>query len=161
MDELRNLYQELIVDHNRKPRNYRVMEHPSHLARGNNPLCGDKVVVFLHVEGGKILDISFQGEGCAISTASASLMTQQLKGKTVAEAETLFREFHSAVTSDAGSTRDAAETTERLGKLAVLTGVRSFPSRVKCATLPWHTMQGAPPCPGIPCRVRCTTIHKN
>lgn len=143
MNDLRELYQELIVDHNRKPRNFRAMEHPSHVAHGNNPLCGDKVVVFIKVEDERIADISFQGEGCAICTASASLMTQQLKGKTVAEADALFTDFHAAVTAEPAARETLEETREKLGKLAVLTGVRGFPARVKCATLPWHTMQGA------------------
>lgn len=143
MDDLRTLYQELIVDHNRKPRNFRSMDHPSHLANGNNPLCGDRIIVFVKVEGDQIVDISFQGEGCAISTASASLMTQQLKGKSLAEAKAIFQNFHDTVTSNMGEKLDLDETAKKLGKLAVLAGVRSFPSRVKCATLPWHTMQGA------------------
>lgn len=139
MSELRDLYQELIVDHNKNPRNYGVLADANRRAEGYNPLCGDKVTVYLHVDGDRITDVSFEGAGCAISTASASLMTQAVKGKTVAEAEQLFEAFHAMVTGQDTS----AETTERLGKLAVLAGVREYPSRVKCATLAWHTLHNA------------------
>jgi nitrogen fixation NifU-like protein len=136
MNDLRDLYQEVILDHNKKPRNFHALKPSSHQADGHNPLCGDQVTIYLNVNDGVIEDISFQGRGCAISTASASLMTMTLKGKTVAEAEQLFGQFHDMVTSD-----DAPP--ENLGKLAVFSGVRDYPSRVKCATLAWHAMQAA------------------
>jgi nitrogen fixation NifU-like protein len=139
MSELRDLYQELIVDHNKNPRNYGVLADANRRAEGYNPLCGDKVTVYLHVDGERIGDVRFEGAGCAISTASASLMTQAVKGKTLAEAEQLFADFHAMVTGQEASD-DAAE---RLGKLAVLAGVREYPSRVKCATLAWHTLHNA------------------
>jgi SUF system FeS assembly protein, NifU family len=136
MSGLRELYQEVILDHNRNPRNFRRIEPASHRAQGHNPLCGDRVEVFLLVEDGVVKDIAFEGDGCAISTASASLMTEQLKGKSVAQAQALFDRFHDLLTTE-------AEPTEDLGKLGVLAGVREFPTRVKCATLPWHTLQAA------------------
>ncbi len=136
MDNLRDLYQEVILDHNKRPRNYKVLEPASHQARGHNPLCGDRVTVYLDIEDGVIRNIAFQGQGCAISTASASLMTTALKGKTVVEAEALFGQFHELITSD-------GDPPPELGKLAVLTGVRDYPSRVKCATLAWHALQAA------------------
>lgn len=136
MDNLRDLYQEVILDHNKRPRNFRELEPASHQARGHNPLCGDRVTVYLDVEDDVIKDIAFQGQGCAISTASASLMTTVLKGKTVAEAEALFGQFHELVTHE-------GEPPAELGKLAVLSGVRDYPSRVKCATLAWHAVQAA------------------
>lgn len=137
MDSLRELYQQVILDHNKQPRNFRVLDPASHQAKGHNPLCGDRVTVYLDVDAdGVIQDISFQGQGCAISTASASLMTTMLKGKTQAEADALFNKFHALVTSD-------AEPTDDLGKLTVLGGVREYPSRVKCATLAWHAVQAA------------------
>ncbi|MDD3652019.1 Fe-S cluster assembly sulfur transfer protein SufU [Immundisolibacter sp.] len=139
MSDLRDLYQELIVDHNKNPRNYGVLADANRRAEGYNPLCGDKVTVYLHVDGDRIADVSFEGAGCAISTASASLMTQAVKGKTVAEAEQLFEAFHAMVTGQDTS----EETADRLGKLAVLAGVREYPSRVKCATLAWHTLHNA------------------
>jgi len=135
-DELRDLYQEVILDHNRHPRNFRALPDANRAAVGHNPLCGDRIQVFLQIADGRIQGISFEGSGCAISTASASLMTEALKGKTVAEANELFAGFHELVTQGAG---DA----ERLGKLAVLAGVREFPIRVKCATLAWHTLAAA------------------
>jgi nitrogen fixation protein NifU and related proteins len=134
MSELRELYQEVIFDHYRTPRNYHAMAGANHVAHGHNRLCGDQVTVFLHVEGGVIEDVSFEGTGCAISTASASLMTDALKGKTIDEAEHLFEQFRCMVMNDAGP--DPA-----LGKLDVLAGVREFPARVKCATLAWDTLQ--------------------
>jgi len=137
MSDLRDLYQEVILDHNRNPRNYRIIDPSSHHADGFNPLCGDKVSVYLNVEDGVIRDVSFQGDGCAISTASASLMTESLKGKTVEEARRLFESFHDLVTAD-----HAPEDVE-LGKLEVLAGVKEYPTRVKCATLVWHTLQAA------------------
>ena len=138
MSDLRDLYQEVILDHNKQPRNYRVIDPASHHAKGHNPLCGDQVTVYADVSDGVIRDIAFQGRGCAISTASASLMTEMLKGKTVAEAERLFGEFHDLVTADEGAAPDAG-----VGKLKVLAGVRDYPSRVKCATLAWHALQAA------------------
>ena len=136
MSDLRDLYQEVILDHNKQPRNFRTLEPASHQADGHNPLCGDQVTIYLDVTDDVINDITFQGRGCAISTASASLMTTILKGKTITEAEQLFGKFHDMVTSD-----DALPTD--IGKLAVLGGVREYPSRVKCATLAWHAMQAA------------------
>ena len=137
MSDLRDLYQEVILDHNRHPRNFGKLEDANRLAEGYNPLCGDRVSVFLHIEGDRIQGISFQGSGCAISTASASLMTEALKGRSVEEARKLFHGFHDLLTTD------AAGDAEQLGKLAVFTGVREFPIRVKCATLAWHAVQAA------------------
>ncbi len=138
MFDLKSLYQEVIIDHNRQPRNFRVIEPASRTAEGYNPLCGDKLTVFLQIDGDRITDASFQGTGCAISVASASLMTEHLRDKTLAEAETLFQRFHHFVTQD-----EVSGDTEALGKLAVLGGVREYPSRVKCATLCWHTAHSA------------------
>jgi nitrogen fixation protein NifU and related proteins len=137
MSELRDLYQEVILDHNRRPRNFGPLPAANRRAEGYNPLCGDKVTVFLDVEDGRIRDVAFQGSGCAISTASASLMTEALKGRTVEAARTLFEDFHDMVTTGAG------EGSPELGKLAVFGGVREFPMRVKCATLAWHTLLAA------------------
>lgn len=134
--DLDNLYQELIIDHGTEPRNHHVLENANYDAEGYNPLCGDKVHLYLHLDNNVITDISFIGKGCAISTASASIMTEVLKGKTVAEAVDLFKQFQHLLTSE-----DPAPDT--LGKLSALTGVRKFPSRVKCATLAWHTLQQA------------------
>lgn len=140
MSELEDIYREIILDHNRKPRNFRVLVGANHRAAGVNPLCGDEVIVFMNVEGGVVQDVSFQGRGCAISKASASLMTGSLKGKSVEEVSELFQKFHQLVTSDGdGAGADAAD----LGNLAAFVGVRRFPARVKCASLPWHTMQAA------------------
>lgn len=139
MSELRELYQEVILDHNKKPRNFRVLEDADHLAEGHNPLCGDNVTVYLQMEGDVIKDIAFQGSGCAISKASASLMTTELKGKTQAEAETIFQRFHDLVTGQ----NEGAQDDEALGKLAVFSGVREYPARVKCASLAWHTLHSA------------------
>jgi nitrogen fixation NifU-like protein len=136
MGDLRELYQEVIFDHNRNPRNFRAIEPADRKADGFNPMCGDKVTIFLKLDGGRIADVSFQGAGCAISTASASLMTEALKGRTLAEAEQLFEEFHTALTEPEAHAHD-------LGKLEVLAGVREFPARVKCATLAWHTAHAA------------------
>lgn len=138
-NELRELYQQVILDHNKSPRNFRIIEHPSHQAEGFNPLCGDRIDVFVNVKDGVIYDISFQGKGCAISKASASLMSAIVKGKPVEEAEKLFEKFHDLITGKLGDNPDL----EELGKLAVLAGVREFPSRVKCASLAWHTMINA------------------
>lgn len=132
---LRELYQEVIFDHNRQPRNFHDMPEADHHADGHNPLCGDQLTVYLRIDNDVIEDVSFVGHGCAISTASASLMTEAVKGKTVAEVEALFRDFHALLT-DTPPERD-------FGKLAVLTGVREFPARVKCATLAWHTLHNA------------------
>lgn len=137
MNNLRDLYQEVIIDHNRSPRNYHPLENANHKAEGFNPLCGDKLTLYLIIEDNKIKDASFEGSGCAISTASASLMTENIKNKTLQEAEQIFQDFHLMVT------KEDAEITERLGKLAVLAGVKEFPARVKCATLAWHTLESA------------------
>ena len=139
MSSLRDLYQELIVDHNKNPRNYGVLVDANRQAHGYNPLCGDKITVYLHLDGDRITDLRFEGAGCAISTASASLMTQAIKGKSVPEAEAMFQDFHAMVTGE----DPREETADKLGKLAVLAGVREFPSRVKCATLAWHTLHNA------------------
>ena len=143
MMDLRELYQDIILDHGRKPRNFRRPEHPSHTAQGHNPLCGDRVTVYLTIEGDRIADVAFDGRGCAISTASSSLMTEVLKGKTLAEAEQLFRAFHATVTGheDEAALPDALE--DELDRLAPLAGVRAYPARVKCATLPWHALDAA------------------
>ncbi len=136
-DDLRDLYQEVILDHNRRPRNFGTLPDANRSAEGNNPLCGDRITVHLRVEDDRVQGISFQGSGCAISTASASLMTDALQGKTVAEAHELFRGFHELVT------RGREGDLEEMGKLAVFEGVREFPIRVKCATLAWHTLEAA------------------
>jgi len=136
MASLAELYQSVIVEHDRNPRNFRVLEAASHRAEGRNPLCGDEVAVELRVDdAGRIADIGFQGRGCAISRASASMMTTALKGKTVAEARELFDRFHSMLTA-------GAEQPD-IGKLEVFRGVAQYPMRVKCATLPWHAMKDA------------------
>jgi nitrogen fixation NifU-like protein len=132
-DDLNELYQEVILDHSRKPRNFRVLPEATCSAEGHNPLCGDRFTVFLKLDQGVIQDISFQGSGCAISKASASMMTDQLKGKTVADAKSLFGKYQQMVT-----TGPAAD--ESMGKLKVFEGVRNFPMRVKCAILPWHAL---------------------
>jgi nitrogen fixation NifU-like protein len=138
MADLRDLYQEVILEHSKAPRNFRELAGANQHAEGYNPLCGDHFTVYLNVEGDSIRDITFQGSGCAISKASASMMTQALKGKSKAEAQTLFERFHMLVTT--GETNgDRPE----LGKLAVFSGVSEFPVRVKCATLAWHTLQAA------------------
>jgi nitrogen fixation NifU-like protein len=138
--ELRELYQQVILDHNKAPRNFRKIEDASNCAEGYNPLCGDNVTVYMKIDENNVIqDISFQGSGCAISKASASLMTSMLKGKTVEEAEKLFNNFHDLVTDKLGDTPNL----ENLGKLAVFAGVREFPARVKCASLAWHTMINA------------------
>jgi nitrogen fixation NifU-like protein len=139
MSELRELYQSVILDHNKKPRNFREPEGANRTADGFNPLCGDKITVYLELEDDVVKDVGFSGSGCAISTASASLMTQSIKGKSVAEVRQLFDGFHELVTGNPGEGTDSA----KLGKLAVFSGVREFPVRVKCATLAWHTMKSA------------------
>jgi len=138
MSDLRDLYQEVILDHSRSPRNFGHHEPTNREAKGNNPLCGDKFTVYALVEDGIVKDVSFEGRGCAISTASASLMTELMKGKTEEEAEALFERFHDLVTADKKEPLD-----EALDKLNVLAGVRGYPMRVKCATLAWHTMKAA------------------
>ena len=139
MADLRELYQEVILDHHKRPRNCRRPDDANRRADGFNPLCGDKVSVFVRLEDGVVRDIAFQGSGCAISTASASMMTECLKGKSEAEAARIFERFHDLVT---GKTPAGADHSE-LGKLAVFEGVRDYPMRVKCATLAWHTMRAA------------------
>jgi nitrogen fixation protein NifU and related proteins len=138
MSDLRELYQEVILDHNKRPRNFGALPGANHRAEGHNPLCGDRLTLHVDVEGGIIRDLRFEGAGCAISRASASLMTDAVKGKPVAEAEQLFEEFHQMVTSGVTGDVEAA-----LGKLAVFCGVREFPARVKCASLAWHTLHAA------------------
>ncbi len=138
MSELRDLYQEVILDHYKRPRNFGPLEGADHKADGHNPLCGDRVTIYIVMAQDVIRDIRFEGEGCAISTASASLMTEILKGKTLDEVELLFGEFHNMLTGDPSQPADPAQ-----GKLAVFSGVREFPARVKCATLSWHTLQAA------------------
>lgn len=137
--DLLDLYQELIVDHNKNPRNFRVNDEASCRAEGFNPLCGDRLTVYIETDGDRIADVSFQGTGCAISVASASLMTEQLKGKTLTEVERLFEDVHGMLTGRSKRDTDPAS----LGKLAALSGVREYPTRVKCATLCWHTLRAA------------------
>ena len=139
MTDLYELYQDLILDHNRRPRNFGVLDAADREAHGYNPLCGDRITVFLKVENDVIADISFEGSGCAISTASASLMTESLKGKTLEDAKAIFKKFHGLVTEGNGESNDF----EGLGKLAVFSGVCQYPARVKCATLAWHTVNAA------------------
>jgi nitrogen fixation NifU-like protein len=139
MSDLRELYQEVILDHTKRPRNFGKLEHTSHRAEGFNPICGDVVCIYLDVEDGVVKGVSFEGHGCAISTASASLMTEAIKGKPAAEVLALFERFHDIVTQPP----DTAVDTSKVGKLAVLAGVREFPMRVKCASLAWHTMRSA------------------
>ena len=134
--ELRELYQEVILDHNRRPRNFRAIEG-GRRAEGYNPLCGDRLTLYVRIDNGVIQDVSFQGSGCAISKASASLLTESVKGKTIAEAEALFDRFQRMITAPAEAPLDG------LGKLTVLAGVRQFPVRVKCASLAWHTLRAA------------------
>lgn len=140
--DARELYQDIILDHGRHPRNFRVLAHPTNRAHGHNPLCGDRVTVYLDLDGGRIKDVSFDGRGCAISTASASLMTEVLKGKTLAEADALFKGFHADVT---GKTPPAVPVAlaEDMERLAPLQGVRDYPTRIKCATLAWHAFAAA------------------
>ncbi|HEY0780988.1 MAG TPA: SUF system NifU family Fe-S cluster assembly protein [Thermoanaerobaculia bacterium] len=138
MSELRDLYQEVILDHNRHPRHFGPLPNANRSAKGHNPLCGDRVTVYLDVQGETIRGIAVEGSGCAISTASASLMTEALEGKSVADARALFRRFHALLTDPQPAPAD-----DDLGKLEALTGVREFPMRVKCATLAWHALQTA------------------
>ncbi len=137
--ELRDLYQEVILDHGRKPRNFRDLPAANRKAEGYNPLCGDRETVFLLLDGDTVADAAFQGAGCAISTASASMMTEALKGKSREDAEKLFARFHDLITGQTNAPADAPP----LGKLEVFSGVREYPVRIKCATLPWHTMRSA------------------
>ncbi len=137
--ELRELYQQVILDHNKSPRNFKKMDNANHFGEGYNPLCGDKIDIYLKVEDGKIEDVSFQGSGCAISKASASLMSSFMKGRTIEEAEELFGKFHDLITGKLNE----SEPIEDLGKLAVFAGVQEFPLRVKCASLAWHTLISA------------------
>jgi|SRR4051794_29977360 len=139
MSDLSELYQQVILDHNRKPRNFRKLEQATRTIEGLNPLCGDQLTLYVDLDGDRINDIAFQGSGCAISRASASMMTDSLKGKTTAEAEALFEDVHQMLTAD---TEDEIDVDE-LGKLAVLSGVREFPTRVKCASLSWHALHNA------------------
>ena len=138
MPSLAELYQSVILEHNRSPRNYRVMEHADRRADANNPLCGDAFTIWLKLDGDVISDASFHGMGCAISRASASLMTAAVKGKSVGEAEAVFQRFHRLVTG-----RSEPADAETLGKLAVFSGVSAYPTRVKCASLPWHALKAA------------------
>ncbi|MCZ6602660.1 MAG: SUF system NifU family Fe-S cluster assembly protein [Planctomycetota bacterium] len=139
MPDLRDLYQEVILDHYRRPRNFREIEGADHRADGYNPLCGDRVTIFVNMDGDKVTNISFQGSGCAISTASASLLTEACKGKTDNETQALFDRFHAVVTGKGDGNSNGPD----LGKLEVLAGVKEFPVRVKCATLAWHTFRAA------------------
>jgi nitrogen fixation NifU-like protein len=139
MSELSELYQQVILDHNKKPRNFRKLETANHSAEGFNPLCGDQLTVYLNLEDDAVKDISFEGSGCAISKAAASMMTQAVKGKSKQDAEQLFKEFHRMVTGEL----DEEATPNTLGNLKIFSGVREFPVRVKCASLPWHTMHAA------------------
>lgn len=136
MSDLSDLYQETIIDHSKRPRNKGSLQEPTHTAEGYNPLCGDRLTLELQVENGRVSAVAFHGNGCAISTASASLMTDAIKGKTPEEAEKAFHQFHELLTED----KPAAAG---LGKLAVFSGVRAYPMRVKCATLAWHTLHAA------------------
>ena len=137
MSELTDLYQEVILDHNRRPHNFRVIDGATAKQEGYNPLCGDRLTLYLKVEGDTIADVSFEGAGCAISKASASMMTDALKGRTVTEAGALFDRFHRMVTTPPD------QAVEDMGKLSSLAGVREFPVRVKCASLAWHTLKAA------------------
>ena len=139
MSELSELYQQVILDHNKKPRNFRKLENANHTAEGYNPLCGDHLTIYLDHEDGLVKEVGFEGSGCAISKASASMMTQAVKGKSKEQAESLFKEFHSMVTGDLNEEIEE----NSLGNLKIFAGVREFPVRVKCATLPWHTLQAA------------------
>jgi nitrogen fixation NifU-like protein len=136
--DLKDLYRDVIVDHNRRPRNFRAMPDADRHAEGFNPLCGDRLTLYVKLDGERIVDVSFQGSGCAISVASASLLTESVQGRTVPEAERLFASMHELLTSDAAAVDPAV-----LGKLAALSGVREFPARVKCASLCWHTLDAA------------------
>ena len=138
MSDLRELYQQLILDHNKNPRNFRVLDPANRFAEGYNPLCGDKIQVYLQLQGNQIKDIGFQGSGCAISKASASLMTETIKGKTLGESEAYFKDFQAMLTDPSSNLG-----LDQMGKLFVFAGVRNYPIRVKCATLSWHTLRAA------------------
>jgi nitrogen fixation NifU-like protein len=140
MSDLQDLYQSIILDHNRRPKNYGALEGATNRAEGRNPLCGDEVAVELKVEGDAISDVRFTASGCAVSRAAASIMTQVVKGKSVAEADRLFAQFHELVT---GKLKPTPEEARRLGEMAAFSGVSRFPVRVKCASMPWHTLQAA------------------
>ncbi len=140
MSDLRDLYQEVILDHSKRPRNFHAMPEADRKAEGYNPLCGDRETVYLDLDGDVLKDVSFQGAGCAISTASASMMTESVKGRTRGEAEALFARFHELITGANGGVSNGGP---ELGKLSVFSGVREYPVRVKCATLPWHTLKAA------------------
>jgi nitrogen fixation protein NifU and related proteins len=139
MSELSELYQQVILDHNKKPRNFRKLENAGRSAEGYNPLCGDHLTVYVNMADDSVQEIAFEGSGCAISKAAASMMTQAVKGKTREQIEELFKEFHSMVTGELDEENDE----NHLGNLKIFAGVREFPVRVKCATLPWHTMHAA------------------
>lgn len=139
MSDLSDLYQEVILDHNRRPRNWGAIDGADRQARGHNPLCGDRLTVFLKLDGSRIEDVRFEGAGCAISKASASLMTEAVKGKSLDEATAMFDRFHAMITAPL----DEPANDEALGKLLVLEGVRAFPVRIKCASLSWHTLKAA------------------
>ncbi len=139
MSDLKQLYKEVILDHNRSPRNFKELKKFTHKADGYNPLCGDKYTIYMDIKDKTILDVGFAGSGCAISKSSASMMTSMLKGSTVDEVETYFEDFHNMLTSD----KDDAELSDKICKLKVLEGVKEFPARIKCATLIWHTMKSA------------------
>ena len=140
MSDLDELYQQVIIDHSRRPRNFRVLAGDNlRTSEGYNPLCGDRVTIYLTLDGDRVTDVSFQGSGCAISTASASMLTEQLKGKTTAEINTVFKNFHQLITGTSDETTASAD----LGKLEIFSGVCAFPTRVKCATLAWHTLIAA------------------
>ena len=139
MSELSELYQQVILDHNKKPRNFRKLEQANHSAEGYNPLCGDHLTIYVDLEDNSVKEIAFEGSGCAISKAAASMMTQAVKGKSRAQAEELFNEFHSMVMGEL----DEETEENKLGNLRIFAGVREFPVRVKCATLPWHTLHAA------------------
>ncbi|MBI2871083.1 MAG: SUF system NifU family Fe-S cluster assembly protein [Candidatus Omnitrophica bacterium] len=139
MSDLRELYQEMILEHNKQPRNFREIQDATARTEGFNPLCGDRLTVYLKIAGGRVKDVSFKGSGCAISKSSASMMTAAVMGRTVKEAEHLFQAFRDMLSSKKGAPFDA----ERLGKLAVFSGVNEYPARIKCATLAWHTLRAA------------------
>ena len=146
MSDLMDLYQEVILDHNKKPRNFGKLDGADHFAEGHNPLCGDQLKVYIKMDGDRVAQIRFEGSGCAISTASASLMTEAVAGKSREEVEAIYQSFHELLTGDPSV---VAEVGPELGKLAVFSGVREFPVRVKCATLSWHTLQAALQDPGM------------
>jgi nitrogen fixation NifU-like protein len=146
MSDLRELYREIVLDHSKHPRGFGKLEPATHRAQGYNPLCGDQLELELQIEDGRVRDVRFTGKGCAISTASASLLTEAVRGRPLGEVHALFQRFHAAVTTPVGTEIDA----ESLGKLAALTGVREFPMRVKCASLAWHTLEAAVRGEGVP-----------